>query len=381
MCPSDTAGTNSGTGGAGGLLTIDLDAIGANWRALRDRLAPGATCGAVVKADAYGLGLGPVSKALWRAGCRTFFVALADEGAALRAALPEAAICVFAGADAASAPMLVAHALVPALNHPGQLADWRTAAAKAGRKLPAVLHVDTGMTRLGFDMGDLDAVVADATLTEGLELFAVMSHLACADTPAHPMNAEQLARFNKARARLTPLGARRASLANSSAIFLGPDYHFDLARPGSALFGVAPARRTPNPMAQVVRLQGKILQCRRIDTPRSVGYGATHQAEAGRVIATVAAGYADGYLRALSGAAHAHVGEKKVPVVGRVSMDLITLDVTDVPAGEAAPGAMVDLIGPHHGLDDLADEAGTIGYEILTALGSRYARRYVGAGA
>ncbi len=363
---------------AGGLLTIDLGAIGANWALLQDRLAPGAVCGAVVKADAYGLGLAPVADTLWNAGCRHFFVALAAEGMALRNALPEATIYVFNGADAASAPSLRDAGLVPVLNHPGQLADWRAAAAEAGRALPAVLHADTGMTRLGFDHKDLVALAADPSALAGIDLGMVMSHLACADTPDHPLNADQLSLFEAARKTLAPLGPLRASLANSGGIFLGPDFHFDLARPGAALFGISPAGIRPVPVAQVVRLQGKILQCRRIDTPRTVGYGATHQAVAGRRIATVAVGYADGYLRALSGAAHAHVGDISVPVVGRVSMDLLTLDVTDVPERDTAPGTLVDLIGPHHGVEDLAREAGTIGYEILTALGARFARAYVG---
>lgn len=364
--------------GAGGLLTIDLGAIAANWALLRDRLSPGAICGAVVKADAYGLGLAPVSDTLWNAGCRHFFVALAEEGMALRAALPEAEICVFNGVDAASAPCLREAGLIPVLNHPGQLADWRAAAAEAGEVLPAALHVDTGMTRLGFDRPDITALAADPAALDGIRLTMVMSHLACAETPDHPLNADQLALFQSVRKSLAPLGPMRASLANSAGIFLGPDFHFDLARPGAALFGIVPAGIQPTPVAQVIRLQGKILQCRRIDTPRTVGYGATHQAAAGRRIATVAVGYADGYLRALSGAAHAHVGDVSVPVVGRVSMDLLTLDVTDVPERQAMPGALVDLIGPRHSADDLAREAGTIGYEILTALGTRFARAYVG---
>ncbi|MFM2128615.1 MAG: hypothetical protein RL477_161 [Pseudomonadota bacterium] len=400
---------SGGSAGAGGVLTIDLGAIAANWKLLSGRLAPGAVCGAVVKADAYGLGLAPVARALFAAGCRTFFVALPGEGVALRRILPDAEICVFNGVDAGSAADLAAAGLTPVLNHLGQVEDWRQAAGRVGRALPAWLHVDTGMTRLGFDESEVAVLADDPGRLSAIALRGVMSHLACADQPDHPLNGEQRGSFDAALARLgTPLarpetglarlgtglaraepglaraetspGVRR-SLANSSAIFLGADFHYDLARPGAALYGVAPLADAPNPMAQVVALKGKILQTRRIDTPRSVGYGATHRAERGRIIATVAVGYADGYLRSLSGTARAHVGQNSVRVIGRVSMDLLTIDVTDVPENAARPGAFVDLIGPHHTVDELAREAGTIGYEILTSLGQRFTRHYVGEGA
>lgn len=367
--------------GAGGVLTIDLGAIVANWRLLQGRLRKGAACAAVVKADAYGLGLAPVAKALFAAGCRTFFVALPGEGLALRDVLPEAEICVFNGVDAAAAPALADSRLTPVLNHLGQIADWSAVGRARGTALPAFLHVDTGMTRLGLGSDEVATLAGEPGRLAGIAVTGLMSHLACADQPDHDLNVAQRARFETALAQLAslaPEAARRASLANSSGIFLGPDYHYDLARPGAALYGVAPQPTAPNPMAQVVGLKGKILQTRRIDTPCSVGYGATHRAERGRVIATVAVGYADGYLRSLSGAAGAHVGQTFVRVVGRVSMDLITIDVTDVPETDTRPGAFVDLIGPLHTVDDLAREAGTIGYELLTGLGARYARRYTG---
>ncbi len=381
MPPSDPGPGGPAPGraatGAGGILTIDLGAVAANWRLLAAHLASGAACGAVVKADAYGLGMAAVAPALWRAGCRTFFVALPEEGVGLRALLPPAAeIAVFNGCDAASAPEMAAAGLTAVLNHPGQAADWRAAAAAAGRALPAMLHVDTGMSRLGYAPAEAAALADDPGALAGLRLTAVMSHLACADTPAHPLNETQLGRFEKALLALRKPATVRASLANSSGVFLGSRFHFDLARPGAALYGVQPTAEGPSPMAQVVHLQGRIIQARSIDTPVTVGYGATHRAGAHRRLATVGVGYADGYLRALSGAASAHVGAIRVPVVGRVSMDLITIDVTDVPEHETRPGALVDLIGPHHTVDALAREAGTIGYEILTSLGTRFARRY-----
>jgi alanine racemase len=364
--------------GAGGLLTIDLAAIAANWKKLQSRLGNDVTCGAVVKADAYGLGLAPVARALKTAGCHTFFVAQAAEGLALRAILPEAEICIFNGVDADSAAALADAHLTPVLNHPGQINDWRETAHRIGHTLPAFLHVDTGMTRLGLAEDETVSLATDLSALDGIRITGIMSHLACADLPDHTLNDEQLQRFIAALGVLAPLGHVRASLTNSSGIFLAPAFHFELARPGAALFGIAPRAESPNPMAQVIKLQGKILQTRVIDTPRTVGYGATHRAERGRHIATVAVGYADGYLRSLSDVATAHMGDTPAPVVGRVSMDLITVDVTDVPQKDAYPGALVDLIGPHHSLDDLARQATTIGYEILTALGSRFERRYLG---
>ncbi len=371
-------------GHAGGVLRIDLDAIAANYRNLQARLA-GATCGAVVKADGYGLGAAKVAKALAGAGCRDFFVALIDEGVEIRTVLPEADIYAFCGATPETAAALAEHRLIPALNDLGQIEAYsayaRTRAREAGGgegsgRLAALIHVDTGMTRLGLEAPDVAALADDPERLAGIEVKYVMSHLAAAEDPANPLNARQLAAFDDARARLGPGIDAPASLANSSGIFLGPDYHFDLARPGAALYGIAPQAGVPNPMTQVVRLQGKILQVRDVDSPMTVGYGATHRVRAKGRIATVGVGYADGYFRALGNRGHAYIGETRVPVVGRVSMDLITFDVAEVPPDQAVPGGFIDLIGDRHPVDALAEEAGTIGYEILTALGRRYHRIY-----
>jgi alanine racemase len=361
---------------AGAILTIDLSAIAANWRLLRDRL-DGPECGAVVKADAYGLGLEPVARALFEAGCRSFFVAHASEGAALRAILPDAAITVMHGIAPGEEEEFAALRLVPSLNTPDEIARWGAfARGRSGQSpLPASLHVDSGMTRLALDAAAIDALASEPRPLQGLDLRCVMSHLAIAEERANPMSARQLAQFNRVRARLPKAPA---SIANSSAIFLGPEYALDLARPGAALFGIAPMANEPNPMAQVVELSGRILQVQEIDSPRTVGYGATHRAAAPSRLATVAVGYADGYLRSLSNRGSAFLGGVRVPVVGRVSMDLITLDVTSAPRDLARPGRHVELIGPHHSADDLAREAGTIGYEILTSLGRRYHRVYLG---
>lgn len=357
---------------AGAVLTVDLAALQANYRLISNRLTGGATASAVVKADAYGIGIGPAAKALWAAGARDFFVAHADEGVTLRGHLTDARIHVLNGAHDGAEDAFLEHGLIPALNCLGDAARWRAFCAQAGKPLPCVLHVDTGMCRLGLDRREYARVVADPSLLDGLDIQIVMSHLASADEDS-PQNAQQLALFRDARAHL-PMG--RASFANSSGVFLGPDYHFDLARPGVALYGVNPTPGSPNPMAQVVRLKAKILQVRDVDSAETVGYGATHRIAGPSRVATLPVGYADGYLRSLSNRATAYIGDYEAPLVGRVSMDLITIDVTAVPEAQCRPGMTVDLIGPRHTVDDLATQAGTIGYEILTSLGRRYHRVY-----
>jgi alanine racemase len=363
---------------AGAFLTVDLDALQANYRRLGQELG-GVACGAAVKADAYGLGMGRVAPALAAAGARCFFVALPDEALDLRRDLAERAaeaeIFVLGGPMPGSEADLLAHGLIPVLNSLDDLDRWRAVAARQGRALAAALHVDTGMCRLGLPPGELDLLADQHDRLAGVELRTVMSHLACADEATHPMNARQLAEFRAALARLP---RAPASFANSSGIFLGPDYHFDLARPGAALYGVNPTPDRPSPMRQVVRLQGRILQVREIDAPQTVGYGATHRASGPARLATVAAGYADGYLRALSNRGVGRIGGLEVPLVGRVSMDLVTFDVSAVPAEVARPGATIELLGPDLGVDEIGRRAGTIGYEILTALGRRYHRTYQG---
>lgn len=362
------------------VLTIDLAAIAANYRLLSEKLGS-AECAAVVKADAYGLGAAAVAPALRRIGCRRFFVATLDEGVALRATLPDAAIHVFSGLSLGTAADFAAHDLQPVLNSLGEIERWVAFTRAEGRR-PAGLHIDTGMARLGLPENELTRLCDDRPLLENLAPTLVMSHLACSDDPEHPLNGRQLALFRTARARLSGENGRpiraRYSLAASSGIFLGADYHFDLARPGAALYGLAPIRDSLNPMAQTIRLQGKILQTRDVDTGMTVGYGATHRFTRPARLATVGVGYADGYLRSLGNRAGASLGGKRVPVVGRISMDMITLDVTGIPEDAARPGALVDLIGPDIPPDVLADKAGTIGYEILTSLGRRYHRLYVG---
>ena len=357
--------------GFGAVLTVDLDAITANYRLLAAQAA-GAEVAAVVKADAYGLGAERVATTLAAAGCRRFFVALASEGAALRHTLPGASIAVFNGVDADGIGLFRTHDLTPVLNTPEQIAAW----AAGGDGAAAMVHVDTGMTRLGLAPAELARLLASPPT--GLSLSHVISHLACAEDPDHPLNSAQLAAFQAGLGALAAagLGAVKASLANSSGIFLGPDYRFDMVRPGAALYGIAPSPGKPNPLRQVVHLYAKILQVRDVDSPQTVGYGARHRIVRHGRVATVAAGYADGYPRSLSNLGHAFIGDLRVPVIGRVSMDLTTIDVTDVAAEHVRPGTMVELIGPRARTDAVAAAAGMIGYELLTRLGTRCARVY-----
>jgi alanine racemase len=356
------------------VLTIDLAAVAENWRRLNARLGD-ADCGGVVKADAYGLGAARVGPALWDAGCRTFFVALVEEGAALRAVLPEADIHVLGGLHTGPADLVFDAALTPVLNSLNDVRLWRSLCAARGVTPAADLHIDTGMARLGLDRTETARLMRDPDLLDGVGVDIVMTHLACAETPDHPLNGEQRDLFERACGSAR---ARRASIANSAGVFLGPDFHADIVRPGIALYGSNPTPQAPNPMAQVVRLQGKILQVRRVDPPETVGYGASHRVDETRRIATVGVGYADGYLRSISSTGSCVVDGRRVPVVGRVSMDLITIDVSGVAEARAHPGALVDLIGAEWDVDAVADSADTIGYEILTSLGARYPRVYVG---
>ncbi|MEO3433553.1 alanine racemase [Inquilinus sp. CAU 1745] len=363
-----------GLKGAGAILTIDLGAVATNYRLLREKAAP-AECAAVVKADAYGLGMAEVAPALWTAGARRFFVAHLEEAIRLREILAQASIGVLNGLMPGCEDEYRRRGLIPVLNHLGGIEQWREAARAAGTPLSAYVHLDTGMNRLGLGPKETDRLAGSPDLLEGIEVAAWMSHLVSAEEPEASVNEAQRQRFIDALARLPKA---KASLANSSGIFLGPGFHFDIARPGCALYGINPAPYGRNPMATTVRLDGHILQVRSIDRPSTVGYGATRQVAKGAKIATIAVGYADGYQRRLSDVGRVWLGDHPAPVVGRVSMDLMTVDVTGLPDSVAHAGATAEIMGPRRTPDEVAEEAGTIGYEILTSLGRRYARRYVG---
>jgi alanine racemase len=363
---------------ARGLLTVDLAGIKANWRWLA-AVAKGAECAGVVKADAYGLGLEPVVAALWDAGCRTFCVATLVEGARLKAVLPNATVYVLDGLMPGTAAVYPERGLRPVLGSLAEIAEWAAYSRAVGSRLPAAVHIDTGMNRLGMPAAEVHVLAADPAPLADFNVSLVMSHLACGDTPGSPLNGRQKAAFDALRAMLP--GAP-ASLSNSAGTLLGADYRYDLVRPGIALYGGRAIEGRPNPAAKVVRVEARILQIREAPAGGVVGYGATYTLARPSRIATIAAGYADGFLRSISGPIGrppppAYIGGYPAPIVGRVSMDLVTLDVTDVPPALAQRGAWAELIGRHVQIDDLADSSGTIGYEVLTRLGPRFQRIYV----
>jgi alanine racemase len=363
---------------ARGLLTVDLAGIKANWRWLA-AVAKGAECAAVVKADAYGLGLEPVVAALWDAGCRTFCVATLVEGARLKAVLPNATAYVLDGLMPGTAAVYPERGLRPVLGSLAEIAEWAAYSRAVGSRLPAAVHIDTGMNRLGMPAAEVHALAADPAPLADFTVSLVMSHLACGDAPGSPMNGRQKAAFDALRAMLPEAPA---SLSNSAGTLLGADYRYDLVRPGIALYGGRAIAGRPNPAAKVVRVEARVLQVREASAGEVVGYGATCTLARPSRIATIATGYADGFLRSISGPIGrspppAYIGGYPAPIVGRVSMDLVTLDVTDVPPALAQRGAWAELIGRHVQVDDLADSSGTIGYEVLTRLGPRFQRIYV----
>lgn len=359
---------------AGAILEIDLPGIATNWRLLAGQVEP-ASCAAVVKADAYGLGAARVAPALAAAGCRLFFVATIEEGITLRSVLPESLeIAVLNGPPPGCAEEFVGYGLIPLLNEPGQIAEWLQSSA-VQRQSPAMLQIDTGMARLGLTLREFDGLCDQLFAKTPIVWRALVSHLACADEPENPLNHVQLTRFTAALRRYARVPA---SLAASSGIFLGRDFHFDLVRPGAALYGVNPQPGRPNPMRQTVRLKARILQVREVDRGQSVGYGAAHVMDAPGRLATVPVGYADGWFRSLSHHGTGLLGGKRVPLLGRVSMDLVVFDVSDVDPAIARPGGFIELLNDDHDVDAVAGEAGTIGYEVLTALGRRYHRAYRG---
>jgi alanine racemase len=352
------------------VLDIDLGAIVANWRLLCRHHPAGPVAG-VVKADAYGLGAGHVAPALHAAGCRHFFVALLDEARAIRDRVPGAMLAVLGGPLPGSEADYIAHDLTPVLNSLAELDAWAATARRFGRPLPALLHIDTGMSRLGLSPPELAALHRDHTRLAGIELRYVMTHLVASDEPDDPLNHRQRERFAAACDGLPPTPT---SFANSSGIFLGAGWGSDLARPGAALYGLNPTPGRPNPMQLPMRLTARVLSVRELQPGDSVGYNATWRAARASRIATVGVGYADGWHRALSGRGKAFFDGTPVPLVGRVSMDLSTFDVTDHPAVQ--PGSWLELIGPAQTPDDVATLAGTNGYEVLTSLGRRFHRSY-----
>lgn len=354
-------------------LTINLAAIGKNYRTLCKK-AQGTKVASVVKANAYGLGVAKVAPVLAKEGCRDFFVATIDEAIELRRILQKENIYAFNGAVDKQQKLCRKFNIIPVLNSMYQVNIFRQYSETEGEKTSVAIHLDTGMNRLGIRREGEIEELAENYKAWGLDIKFIMSHLSCADEKNHPMNKSQLQTFKEYKKLFA---AKKLSLANSAGIFLGKNYHFDMVRPGISLYGGKPNNScAKNPMKNVARLTSRVLQIEQIDRKGAVGYGATHSLAKGAKIATVAVGYADGYLRSLSNRGICYIGDIAVPVVGRVSMDLITLDVSNVPDKMLTQGAEVELIGDNIPVDVVAGKAGTISYEILTSLGGRYKRVY-----
>ncbi|MDE3818379.1 alanine racemase [Sinorhizobium meliloti] len=365
-------------------LTVDLTALADNWRAMNERSGK-ARAAAVLKADAYGLGVVHAAPALYAAGARDFFVASVEEGADLRPLVPDGRIYILAGMWPGNEELFFENDLVPIINSEEQLAVFMAALSERGDH-PCVLHVDTGMNRLGLSPEEALALAHDPARPASFSPVLVMSHLACADDPGHPMNRYQLQRFREVTAAF---GGVPASLANSGGVFLGADYHFDLTRPGIAVYGGEAVNGAVNPMKAVVTAEARIVQVRTVPSGGTASYGASVRFGRDSRIATVAIGYADGYHRSVSGGgvtlrqampsgAFGFLHGMKVPHVGRVTMDLSLFDVTDLPEAAVRAGDYIEVFGRNVVIDDVARAGGTIGYELLTSLGRRYHRTYVG---
>lgn len=380
----DDASTGSDPRLAGGRLTIDLRALAENYRRLARRAAPARVAG-VVKANAYGLGAEAVAPVLWREGCRTFFVAMPQEGIALRRILPDADIFVLSGLNGrAAVEAHVEHRLTPVVNSREEMIDW--VEHTGPMLLPCALHVDTGMNRLGLGTAEALDLGAMGAFEDAVNPVLVMSHLACGDEPDHPLNRRQLESFRQVAAAFSGV---ESSLANSPGIFLGHDYAFDVVRPGIALYGGNPTPGRENPTLPVVTAEARIVQVRKAAAGEAVSYGAAGTLHRDTLLAVASVGYADGFHRAGSGAgvplrgaahegAHGFLHGCRVPVVGRVTMDLTVFDVTDI-ADDAKVGDWIELFGRNLPIDEAAATAGTISYELLTSLGRRYHRTHVGA--
>ena len=357
--------------GAGIVLDINLSALARNWQAANAQ-SGNAEAAAVVKADGYGLGVADVAQAFASGGCRTFFTATEDEARAVRAVVPGATIYVLNGAVRGREADFASLALRPVLNSLADIEAWAGYCAGVGDRHPAAIHVDTGMNRLGLSASELEAAASRPDMLARFDLTLVMSHLACADDPADTFNERQRARFDAMRARLPDAPA---SLANSAGMFLGAPYSLDLTRPGICLYGATPFVDRPAPFETAVTARARILQVRDIGPGESIGYGATYVAGQRMRAAIISAGYADGIMRALGNKADAAAGGVRARYLGRVSMDLTAIDVTHADPNEVQAGGWAELFGAQVPLDEVAAAAGTIGYEMLTSMGSRYLRR------
>lgn len=380
---TDTFNDDDAFACAGLRLTVDLGALVENWRDMARRSGKARTS-AVVKADAYGLGIEDVGETLYAAGARDFFVATADEGATLRLYAPEARIFVLSGIWPGMERRFFENDLVPVIASEEQLTFWMSVLSDYG-DYPCALQVDTGFNRLGLPMDDAIALADDVSRPASFAPVLVMSHLACGDDPANAMNRQQLEAFRKVSAAFEGI---EASLANSAGIFLGPEYHFDLTRPGIATYGAEAVPGMANPMRPVAMAEARIIQTRSVKSGEAVGYGRALQLTRDSRLAIVSAGYADGYMRSQSSGGvplrqtgiaggHGFIAGHKVPVAGRITMDLTIFDVTDMPEHLVRAGDYIELFGSNISVDEAAKAAGTIGYEMLTSMGLRHERRYI----
>lgn len=360
-----------------GRLTVDLGALVKNWRGL-DAISPDSLTGAVVKADAYGTGMLPAGLALYDAGARFFFVATPDEAVTLRRELPQAHIFVLNGLYPGAARLYEKERLMPVLGSLEMLVEWLSHCVNANEAFPAAVHFDTGMNRLGIRVDEAD-IVRNHMAQFGYMPQMIMSHLACADQPNHEKNRTQLSMFQAVMAQFPGVPA---SLANSAGIMNARENHFQIVRPGISLYGGRAVMGRKNPMSPVIKLEVPVLQVRDARTGESVGYGAVHQLNRDSRIATLPLGYADGLLRSLSagdsrGGGYVVFREKILPILGRISMDLVSVDVTDLGHEGPVPGDLMEIFGKTIGVDEQADACGTIGYELLTSLKGRYKRSYI----
>ena len=355
-------------------LEINIDSIIHNYQLINNKVG-NTECAAVLKADAYGMGASVIAKALDKAGCSTFFVATIDEGIELRACFSknENQIAVLSGLLEGSEDIFYSNKLTPVLNDTEQIKKWAIYNKQKKISAPSILHIDTGMNRLGLTINELYDIIKNPTELKELHVEWIMSHLACGDQPRDIMNEKQLSVFLNAKKEIPNV---KASLANSAGVFLGKSYHLDMVRPGIALYGSGSGSIPSKPLKQVIKLYSRILQIRTLSTGASVGYGASYRVSEATRVATVGLGYADGYLRSLSNCSWVFFNGLRLPVIGRISMDYITIDITQIASEKIKTGDFIEIIGDKFTLDDLATVANTVPHELLTRLGTRHHRIY-----
>ena len=359
---------------ASALLKIDMEALAANYRLFQEKTGQGCNVSGVVKANAYGLGLKPVVEKLTALGCPQFFVATLDEAMALRDFNKKTPVAVLGGLFKGAEKEYLAHDIIPVLNCPEDVKRWQNLAAEKEASLPAFLHFDTGMNRLGFSKKETYDLIESPEMLANIDVQLIMSHFVNADEKDDPITQKQANAFAEITAYFPNI---HKSLANSPGLFRDESYHYDLVRPGFSLYGGNPTPETKNPVRPVVNLSARILQIRECKSGDSIGYGASHIFDHPTPTATLALGYADGFLRSASNKATLYWQGEACPVIGRVSMDLVTIDLSGITKQMPREGDSIEILGPNQSVDDLAAAAGTIGYEILTALGPRYKRVYL----